>query len=84
MVSDAGKKTIIAVWMQSYVDGYAKKDKRNMQGALNRFIDFLKEENKNGLTFGQITPLIIEDFIEYLEDKSEGEGASSYYNRFKK
>lgn len=84
MVSDAGKKTIIIKWMQDYVSGYTKKDKRNMQGALNRFADFLKEEKKNGLTFGQITPLLIEDFIEYLEAHSEGEGASSYYNRFKK
>lgn len=84
MVSDAGKKTIITDWMQSYVDRYNKKDKRNMQGALKRFADFLKEEKKAGLTFGQITPLIIEDFIEALESKSTGEGASSYYSRFKK
>lgn len=84
MVSDAGKKTIITTWMQGYVDAYTKKDKRNVQGALNRFNDFLKEEKKTGLTFGQITPLLIEDFIEYLEARSEGEGAVSYYNRFKK
>jgi|SRR6218665_68055 len=84
MLSEAGKKTCIATWMQSYIDGYKKADKRNMQGALNRFQDFLKEESKTGLTFGHITPLIIEDFIEYLESRSKGEGASSYYNRFKK
>lgn len=84
MVSDAGKKTIILQWMQHYVDGYTKKDKRNMQGARNRFEDFLKEEKKTGLTFGQITALLIEDFIQYLESKSTGEGAKSYYNRFKK
>ncbi len=84
MVSDAGRKTIITVWMQSYVDGYTKKDKRNMQGALNRFSDFLKGEKKAGLTFGQITPLLVEDFIGYLQERSEGEGASSYYSRFKK
>jgi integrase len=84
MVSDAGKKTIITVWMQVFIDGYNKKDKRNMQGALNRFSDFLKEENLAGMTFGCLTALVIEDFIEYLERKSIGEGASSYYNRFKK
>jgi hypothetical protein len=27
---------------------------------------------------------LIEDFIDYLENKSTGEGAASYYNRFKK
>ncbi len=84
MASDAGKKTIITFWMQSYVDGYKKKDKRNMQGSLNRFVDFLLEEKKAGLTFGNLTALIIEDFIEYLEAKSTGEGASSYYSRYKK
>jgi integrase/recombinase XerD len=84
MVTDAGKKTIITVWMQNYVDSYTKKDKRNMQGALNRFIAFLKEDNKTGLTFGNLNALIIEDFIDFLEANSTGEGASSYYSRFKK
>lgn len=84
MVTDAGKKTIITVWMQSYVDSYTKKDKRNMQGALNRFTIFLKKDNKTGLTFGSLNALIIEDFIEFLEANSTGEGASSYYSRFKK
>lgn len=84
MVTNAGKKTIITVWMQSYVDGYTKKDKRNMQGALNRFIAFLTEDKKKGLTFGNLNALLIEDFIEFLEANSTGEGALSYYNRFKK
>lgn len=84
MVSDAGKKTIITVWMQSFVDGYSKKDKRNMQGALNRLSSYLIEINKTGLTFGNLTALLIEDFIDYLEANSTGEGAASYYNRFKK
>lgn len=84
MVTDAGKKTVITTWMQSFIDGYTKKDKRNMQGVLNRFSDYLIEEKKTGLTFGNLTALIIEDFIDYLEAHSTGEGASSYYSRFKK
>jgi integrase len=84
MVTDAGKKTIVAEWMQCYVDGYLKKDKRNMQGSLNRFIVFLKEDKSSDLKFGDLTALIIEDFIQYLENNSTGEGASSYYSRFKK
>ncbi len=59
MVTDAGKKTIITVWMQNYVDSYTKKDKRNMQGALNRFAAFLTEDKKAGLTFGSLNALII-------------------------
>jgi integrase/recombinase XerD len=84
METDTGKKTVVTVWMQSYVNGYDKKDKRNMQGALNRFSDYLMEVKKQGLTFGNLNALIIEDFIDYLENKSTGEGAVSYYNRFKK
>jgi integrase/recombinase XerD len=82
--NEAAKKTIITEWMQSYVDSYIKKDKRNMQGVLNRFSDFLKIEKKAGLTFGKLTDLLIEDFIDYLQSKSTGEGAKSYYSRFKK
>jgi integrase/recombinase XerD len=84
MVTDAGKKTIVTIWMQNYVDSYTKKDKRNMQGALNRFSAFLGEEKKTGLTFGNLNALLIEDFIEFLEANSTGEGALSYYSRFKK
>jgi integrase/recombinase XerD len=84
MISDAGKKTIIVTWLQSYIDGYTKKDKRNMQGAANRFDAYLLEVKKTGLTFGNLTALLIEDFIDYLESNSTGEGAASYYNRFKK
>lgn len=84
MVTDVGKKTIITTWMQGYVDTYTKKDKRNMQGALNRFKDFLATEKKLGLTFGNLDALLIEHFIEYLESRSSGEGALSYYSRFKK
>ena len=84
MNNDSGKKTVIAFWMQDYINNYTKKDKRNMQGVLNRFIDFLHINKKTGLTFGNLTALLIEDFIDYIQSKSTGEGAKSYYNRFKK
>ncbi len=84
MVTDAGKYTIITAWMQSHVDAYTKKDKRTMQGVLNRFITFLTSLRKSELTFGNLDALLIEDFIGDLEANSKGEGARSYYNRFKK
>ena len=55
MESEAGKKTIITEWMQAYIDGYTKKDKRNLQGVLKRFISFLSERKLTGLTFGNLT-----------------------------
>lgn len=84
MVTDAGKKTVITQWMQTYVDSYKKRDKRNMQGALNRFINFLIEDKKQGLTFGRLTELVVSDFQDFLRQHSIGEGASSYFSRFKK
>ncbi len=38
VTSNAGKKIDVVKWMQAYIDAYKKKDKRNMQGALNRHI----------------------------------------------
>jgi len=81
---DLGKKTIVTFWMQSYVDSYTKKDKRSMQSVLNKFSKFLTVLRKPNLTFGELQPLMIEDFVEYLEKDSIGEGARSYFNRFKK
>jgi integrase/recombinase XerD len=84
ITTDLGKKTIVCDWMHNYVESYKKKDKRNMQGALNRFRQFLLEENKQGLTFGKLNEVIIADFQDFLKEHSKGEGASSYFNRFKK
>jgi integrase/recombinase XerD len=84
MITDTGKKTIATEWMQSYVDSYTKKDKRNMQGSLNRFKTFLLEEKKQGLTFGRLNEIIVSDFQDHLQAHCEGEGSSSYFARFKK
>lgn len=84
MVTEVGKRTDIAEWMQSYVDKYKKKDVRNMHGVLNRFKRFLTENHKSGLTFGRIDDVIISDFQDYLKDTCKGEGSSSYFSRFKK
>lgn len=71
-------------WFESYVNGYAKKDKRNINGVVGRFKDFLVEKKKGNILLNDISPILIEDFIEYLQSKSIGEGAVSYYKRFKK
>jgi integrase len=84
LITNSGKKTLVLAWMQVYVDNYTKKDKRNMQGVLNRFNTFLEIKGMSNITFGNIESLLIEDFIDYLEANSKGEGASSYFNRFKK
>jgi integrase/recombinase XerD len=82
--TDTGKRTIILDWMDSYIKDYDKSDIRNIEGARNRFKTFLEGKKLSRLTFGNLTPLLIEEFISYLESKSIGEGAKSYYGRFRK
>jgi site-specific recombinase XerD len=84
IVTETGKKTLVTEWMQAYIDKYKKKDVRNMQGALNRFKSFLTDSKIYALSFGRINDVIISDFQEYLRERSTGEGASSYFARFKK
>lgn len=84
IVSDTGKKADVVQWMQNYVDAYKLKDKRNMQGALNRFSSFLIDLRLTGLTFSELSENLIIDFRNYLNNTSIGEGGASYFARFKK
>ena len=81
---EAGQKTIVIEWFQSFIDNYTKSDKRNLKGAYNKFKLFLEKKGKIYLTFSELTHHLIEEFMEYLESTGTGEGPSSYYNRFKK
>lgn len=84
LTSDIGKKTYCIAWFQSYVENYKLKDKRNMQGALNKFINFLHADDLQNITFSQLNENIITDFRNYLNAISKGEGGASYFARFKK
>jgi hypothetical protein len=46
--------TIVTVCIQSYINAYTKKDRRNMQGVQKRFLSFLIENKKTDLTFGNL------------------------------
>jgi hypothetical protein len=78
------RKILVTDWFDEYYKNYTKKDARNILGVINRFKEFIQEENLQRLFFNDLTSLLLEDFIEYLESKSIGEGARSYYSRFKK
>lgn len=76
-------------YFQNYIDKYKKKDIRSMKGVFKRFKDFLNETPEynqfaNYLKPGQITKEMMSLFVEYLQSKSKGEGALSYYRRFRK
>lgn len=66
-------------WMQNFIDNYPKKDKRNFRSAFNNFKLFLNGRN---ITFKQLDVNMIEDFIDYLQNKFTGEGPKSYFARF--
>jgi integrase/recombinase XerD len=78
-------------YFQAYIDKYTKKDIRMLQIALQRFKDFLGNEetpeyNKfaKNIKPQQITKDMMIDFTDYLKSRSVGEGAKSIYQRFKK
>jgi len=79
-----GNDVLVLEWMAKYISDYKKKDLRNIEGATNRFKNFLDERGIKRLTFKGIDELLIESFIDYLQEHSIGSGAVSYYKRFTK
>lgn len=78
VVSMGNSETYVCQWMQTYIDGYLKKDKRNLQGALNKFKEYLGKD----IPFKSFDVVNVEGYIDYLESICTGEGAPSYYRRF--
>lgn len=83
------RQTEFLGYFQTYIDNYTKKDVRMLVMALNRFRDFFRDTPEykkylNGINADLITKDMIEDFTEYLQSRSKGEGAKSIYQRFKK
>ena len=74
-------RIIVKDWMNKYISSYTKSDIRHMIGVRKRFVEFTKNAD---ITFNKLDAVMIEEFIEYLEQKSVGEGAASYFARFKK
>ena len=76
-------------YFRAYIAKYTKKDKRMIEMALRRFVDFLNDTEEysryaNGIHPDQITKDMMQDFTDYLQSRSIGEGAKSVYQRFKK
>ena len=74
-------------YFQTYIDNYTKKDVRMLVIALNRFKDFLSIEYpvfRTSIKPEQLNKDMMLSFVEYLQNRSVGEGARSIYQRFKK
>lgn len=85
---ETGRDVDFLEYFQAYNEQYTKKDYRLMTGALQRFKDFLqakyKNKYKNGIKFSQLNKDMMLAFVEYLQSRSVGEGASDYYQHFKR
>jgi integrase/recombinase XerD len=53
------------------------------QGGVRDFAKFLADENRPGLTFGQLTEGIVLEFYDYVKQHHRGEGVPTYFKRFK-
>ncbi|KAA6317739.1 hypothetical protein EZS27_032155 [termite gut metagenome] len=74
-------------YFQAYIESYTKKDLRMMQIALNRFKYFLREKYpvyEFSIRAEHLNKEMMAEFVEYLQNRSVGEGAKSIYQRFKK
>lgn len=83
----AHKKVKFFDFTQTYHEQYTKKDSRMIKMAISRFKDFVSLEYplyKTSLLADQLDKDMIIKFVEYLQSKSKGEGASTVYKRFKK
>lgn len=80
-----------AVNLLEYFNEFAQKanvaDKLVLVGALNNFKDFLTEQYPhyaNKIEAKNLSKEMIERFVAYLVDHHKGQGAETYYRRFKR
>jgi len=87
LISPVKQRAYLYDYFQNYIDVYTKKDIRMIVGAFERFKAFMAKDyphRKQKMRFDELTPDMIKSYVEYLQDHSTGEGAASYYQRFKK
>jgi integrase len=82
------QKVLFFEFAKNYLDKYTKKDKAMINGAIEDFRRFITEDypgiKPETFKISQIDRLMVVHFIDFLQDNHSGEGANSYYGRFKK
>ena len=83
------KKTKVNLleYFADFADRANVADKLVLVGALRNFKDFLKEEYPqfaNRIEAKNLSKEMIQKFVYYLEDNHKGQGAETYYKRFKR
>lgn len=82
--TEESELVIVIDWMKGYAKKYTKADIKVINGVIGRFETFLSENKLSSLLMGELNNSIVKQFKEQLEKTCVGEGARSYYNRFKK
>ncbi len=84
VATDHAKNVIVIQWMNAYAKSYAKADVRVITSVINNFSRFLAEKKLSGLVMKDFSESIAQQFRDRLKEDCIGEGAKSYYNRFRK
>jgi integrase/recombinase XerD len=71
-------------YLDNYTATYEKSDLRNMQGAVNKFKKYLSGRGIRTIAAKHVDENLIIGYRDYLVKGSKGEGAASYFARFKK
>lgn len=80
-------KVNLLEYFQQFIDDERVADKAVLQGALNNFRDFLTKEYpqyKDMIKANSLNKEMMESFVWYLEHNHKGQGAETYYKRFKR
>lgn len=87
LISPVKKRVNFLKYFENYIENYTKKDLRMLEACSQRFKDFLVESYptlSKSIKPEQMDKQMMKSFVEYLQSKSVGEGAKSYFQRFKK
>lgn len=79
-------KNLLTYW-DSFIEETTVADKRLLKSALKNFRQFLKEEYPmfaNRIEAKQLRPEMMQKFVDFLLDNHRGQGAETYYRRFKR
>lgn len=74
-------------YFQTFADNANVKDKQVLLGSLRNFKDFLKEEYPqfaSKLEAKNLSKEMVVKFVDFLVDNHKGQGAETYYRRFKR
>jgi integrase len=84
VATDQAKKVLVLDWMKNYAASYAKAGIRVIKSVIGNFSRFLAERKLSGLTMKGFSESIAQQLRDRLKKGCIGEGAKSYYNRFRK